>query len=241
MIGFDLTQEQKDLRDLVHEFARDVIRPAAPEYDEKEETPWPIMQQAHELGLDTYAVSRGVRRRRRERHGHPDDRHRRADLGLRGHRHRHQRHRPVRHGHPAVRHARTEGQVHADVLRSRAGRAGRDGSDRGRGRLRRVGACGPAAKRVEGGYLLNGSKRFITNGGIADVHVIFATTDPAAGWARHPGVRGRQRQPGPESGQERTQDGRARLAHRRGHPRGLLRARPRTCSAASAAAAASAC
>ena len=50
MIGFDLTQEQKDLRDMVHEFSRDVIRPAAAEYDEKEETPWPIMQQAHELG-----------------------------------------------------------------------------------------------------------------------------------------------------------------------------------------------
>jgi len=47
--------EQQDLRDSVHEFARDVIRPAAPEYDEKEETPWPIMKQAHELGLDTYS------------------------------------------------------------------------------------------------------------------------------------------------------------------------------------------
>src|SRR5262249_11125835 len=55
VIGFDLTQEQLDLRGLVHEFARDVIRPAAPKYDEAEETPWPIMQQAHELGLDTYA------------------------------------------------------------------------------------------------------------------------------------------------------------------------------------------
>ena len=55
MIGFDLSQEQTDLRDLVHEFARDVIRPAAPEWDEKEETPWPIMKQAHELGLDTYS------------------------------------------------------------------------------------------------------------------------------------------------------------------------------------------
>src|ERR1700687_4305025 len=57
MIGFDLTQEQKDLRDMVHEFARDVIRPAAPEYDEREETPWPIMKQADELGLDTSAYA----------------------------------------------------------------------------------------------------------------------------------------------------------------------------------------
>src|SRR2546429_8502767 len=55
MIAFELSDEQKDLRNSVHEFARDVIRPAAPEWDEKEETPWPIMQQAHDLGLDTYA------------------------------------------------------------------------------------------------------------------------------------------------------------------------------------------
>ena len=55
MIGFELTQEQLDLKNVVHEFSRDVIRPAAPDYDESEETPWPIMQQAHELGLDTYA------------------------------------------------------------------------------------------------------------------------------------------------------------------------------------------
>ena len=45
-----------------------------------------------------------------------------------------------------------------------------------------VSAMRSTASRVEGGYLLNGSKRFITNGGIADVHVIFATTNPAAGW-----------------------------------------------------------
>jgi acyl-CoA dehydrogenase len=48
-----------------------------------------------------------------------------------------------------------------------------------------VSAMRTTAKRVEGGYLLNGSKRFITNGGIADIHVVFATTDPAAGW---PGI-----------------------------------------------------
>src|SRR2546430_16609599 len=38
------------------------------------------------------------------------------------------------------------------------------------------------AKKVEGGYLLNGAKQFITNGGIADLHVIFANADPSA-WA----------------------------------------------------------
>lgn len=34
-----------------------------------------------------------------------------------------------------------------------------------------------SAKRVEGGYELNGSKVFITNGGYADVYIVFAVTD----------------------------------------------------------------
>jgi len=38
-----------------------------------------------------------------------------------------------------------------------------------------------SAKKVSGGYVLNGTKHFITNGGIADVYVTFATTDPSMG------------------------------------------------------------
>jgi alkylation response protein AidB-like acyl-CoA dehydrogenase len=37
------------------------------------------------------------------------------------------------------------------------------------------------AVRVEGGWLLNGEKSFVTNGPEADVFVTYATTDPAAG------------------------------------------------------------
>src|SRR6202008_3036303 len=37
------------------------------------------------------------------------------------------------------------------------------------------------AKRERDGYLLNGRKVFITNGGIADVHVVVATVDPNLG------------------------------------------------------------
>src|ERR671926_1113022 len=38
--------------------------------------------------------------------------------------------------------------------------------------------------RLEGGeYVLNGSKRFITNAGVAGLYVVFAKTDPAAGHA----------------------------------------------------------
>src|ERR1700722_14588880 len=46
-----LTQDQKDIRDWVHGFAADVVRPAAHEWDEREETPWPIIQEAAKIGL----------------------------------------------------------------------------------------------------------------------------------------------------------------------------------------------
>src|SRR6478736_10175493 len=41
------------------------------------------------------------------------------------------------------------------------------------------------ARREDNHYVLNGAKRFITNGGIADLYVIFATVDRALG---HRGV-----------------------------------------------------
>jgi acyl-CoA dehydrogenase len=47
----DLNEEQRDLRDWVHGFAEGVIRPAAAEWDEREETPWPVIQQAAKVGL----------------------------------------------------------------------------------------------------------------------------------------------------------------------------------------------
>jgi acyl-CoA dehydrogenase len=46
-----LTQDQKDIRDWVHGFAESVVRPAAHEWDEREETPWPVIQEAAKIGL----------------------------------------------------------------------------------------------------------------------------------------------------------------------------------------------
>ncbi|MBM4282461.1 MAG: acyl-CoA dehydrogenase [Deltaproteobacteria bacterium] len=48
---FELTQEQKDLQKLAHEFARDIVRPGAPHHDETGEWPDAIMKKAWELGL----------------------------------------------------------------------------------------------------------------------------------------------------------------------------------------------
>ncbi|MEE1785393.1 acyl-CoA dehydrogenase family protein [Streptomyces sp. SP17BM10] len=50
--------DQLAVRDWLHGFAADVVRPAAAEWDEREETPWPVIQEAAKLGiysLDFYA------------------------------------------------------------------------------------------------------------------------------------------------------------------------------------------
>ncbi|TGG77569.1 acyl-CoA dehydrogenase family protein, partial [Streptomyces albus] len=46
-----LTEEQQDLRNWVHGFAAQVVRPAAAEWDAREETPWPVIQEAARIGL----------------------------------------------------------------------------------------------------------------------------------------------------------------------------------------------
>ena len=181
MIGFELTQEQKDLRDTVHEFARDVIRPAAPEFDEKEETPWSIMRQAHSLGLDTYQYP--------EQFGGGGI----TDMvtqmivieemawGCAG----------IATAISATSLCATAIQkcgtpeqrakylpMFCDPSRVVLGAFGLTEAEAGSD----VSALRTTATRVEGGWLLNGSKRFISNGGIADIHVIFATIDARLGW-----------------------------------------------------------
>jgi acyl-CoA dehydrogenase len=47
----ELNQDQKDIRDWVHGFAESTVRPAASEWDEREETPWPVIQEAAKIGL----------------------------------------------------------------------------------------------------------------------------------------------------------------------------------------------
>ncbi len=47
----ELNQDQKDIRDWVHGFAENTVRPAASEWDEREETPWPVIQEAAKIGL----------------------------------------------------------------------------------------------------------------------------------------------------------------------------------------------
>jgi acyl-CoA dehydrogenase len=50
-ISFALTDEQKALRELAHEFAEKEIRPKAPQYDEHQTHPADVIAKAHEVGL----------------------------------------------------------------------------------------------------------------------------------------------------------------------------------------------
>jgi alkylation response protein AidB-like acyl-CoA dehydrogenase len=49
--SFELDQDHLDLRDWLHTFAADVIRPAAAEWDEREEFPWPVLEEAAKVGI----------------------------------------------------------------------------------------------------------------------------------------------------------------------------------------------
>ena len=53
MPGFtlQLTEDQQTLQKWLHEFSETVIRPVAAEWDEREETPWPVIQEAAKAGI----------------------------------------------------------------------------------------------------------------------------------------------------------------------------------------------
>jgi acyl-CoA dehydrogenase len=51
MADFSLNEDQVQIQKWVHDFADDVIRPVAHEWDEREETPWPVIEEAAKVGL----------------------------------------------------------------------------------------------------------------------------------------------------------------------------------------------
>jgi len=174
-----LNEDQLQIQKWVHEFAERTIRPAAAEWDEREETPWPIIQEAAKIGLygwesmaqffaDPTGLTMGIVNEELfwgdagialSIFG--------TGLGVAG---------IMNNGTPEqimtwipqcfgtpedVKLAAfcvTEPNAGSDVSSLRT-RAKKDGSD----------------------WVLNGTKCFITNGGIADVHVVVATVDPSLG------------------------------------------------------------
>jgi alkylation response protein AidB-like acyl-CoA dehydrogenase len=180
VIDFTLTEEQAHMRQLAHRFAEREIRPIAVEYDETEETPWPVLQEAAQIGLISYQYPEayggggvqsiltsaliaeelawgclGVAT---------------AIVGaglaavpimIAGTPEQKERYIPLFCDPNHVRlgsFALTEPEAGSDAAAVRT-TAVRDGDH----------------------YVLNGQKRFITHGGIADLYAIFATLDPGSG------------------------------------------------------------
>ena len=52
--SLEFNEDQLQLQKWVHDFAEGVMRPAAREWDEREETPWPIIEEAASIGLYSF-------------------------------------------------------------------------------------------------------------------------------------------------------------------------------------------
>jgi alkylation response protein AidB-like acyl-CoA dehydrogenase len=179
-LDFSLTREQEEIRDLAHEFAEKEMRPVAERYDEHEETPWEVMRNAHALGLDATAsfpeqyggggidLVTNLIREEELAWGDAGIAVAIGATGLAG---------------TAIIAMGTEEQKEkyitmlTDPKELRIGAMGLTEPNSGSDSL----ALETTATQVDGGYVLNGTKQFCTNGGIADVQVAFATTDKSMG------------------------------------------------------------
>src|SRR2546421_10002424 len=52
--SLELNDEQRELQRWAHDFAANEIRPVAAKYDEAEETPWPVIEKAADIGLYSF-------------------------------------------------------------------------------------------------------------------------------------------------------------------------------------------
>src|SRR4030081_2705484 len=177
---FGLTEEQRELQKWADDFAEKEIRPVAAHYDETEEFPWPVLKKAHEVGLTPVASMPEV-------YGG-------GGLGM------------IANmliaeephwGCAGIAVSITGTGLAAAAILAMGNEAqkqkwiGEFCNDKnpvvGAMGLTEPGTGSDAmaitttAKKVDGGYVINGTKQFITNGGIADLHVIFAHTDPSIG------------------------------------------------------------
>ncbi|MDA8199294.1 MAG: acyl-CoA dehydrogenase family protein [Thermaerobacter sp.] len=180
-MDFELTPDQRALREWAHGFAEREMRPVAARYDESEEMPWEVMAKASEVGLLSYFIPEAYGGGGIERlldlliiheelfWGCAGIATAMGGVGLASI--------PIMElGSEAQR--RQWLPLFCDPQNPRLGAMcltePQAGSD--------VVALSTRAERHGDRYVLNGTKTFITNGGIADVYVVFARTDPAGGY-----------------------------------------------------------
>jgi acyl-CoA dehydrogenase len=178
-MNFAYTDEQLEFKEECHRFAADVIRPAAPQHDRDESTPWEVMKAAREQGLQGIESI--------QRLGTDSD-------GILGTIYAEE----LNWGCAGITLALSATSLAAAGLAS-------SGTPEqiakwipecfGVGDEIRLGAYAvtepqagsdvkslrTTAKRDGDEWVLNGTKVFISNGGIADVHVVVATVDPELG------------------------------------------------------------
>ncbi|WP_433509144.1 acyl-CoA dehydrogenase family protein [Nonomuraea sp. CA-143628] len=181
MGGFcpELGDDVAEVRDWVHTFARDVIRPAGAEWDEREQTPWPVIQEAAKIGLyslDFFATQwfeeSGLALPVAFEEIFWGD----AGIGLsivgtglaaaalsaNG--------TPEQMGEWLPQMFGTENDVKLGAFCASEPDAGSD-----------VGSIRTRAVYSGGDWILNGVKTWATNGGIANVHVVVASVEPSLG------------------------------------------------------------
>jgi alkylation response protein AidB-like acyl-CoA dehydrogenase len=179
MVSFELSDEQREIREWVHDFAEREMRPVAHDYDEKEEFPWPVVKKAAEVGLysvdfiqQSYADPTGLM---------PALVAEELSWGCAGIALAIQGSQlPV----AAIFSQGTPEQI-ATWIPACYGSADKPalgafcvtepdaGSD--------VSAVKTRAVQGNGDWVINGQKIFITNGGLADVHVVVAAVEPELG------------------------------------------------------------
>ena len=183
--SMELNQDQKDLQEWAHGFAENVLRPAAHEWDEREEFPWPIVEEAAKIGrygfdgvAQLFADPTGLTLPLVNEEIFWGD----AGLGMsifgttlaavailgQG--------TPEQIGEWIPRCFGTEGDLKVAAFCSSEPDAGSD-----------VSAVRTTAKYDEAKdeWVLNGQKAWATNGGIADVHVVVASVDRDLGSRGH--------------------------------------------------------
>jgi len=173
MLSFHLNEEQEAIRDMARKFADQEIAPHAIHYDERDEFPWEIVKKLHEVGLLTVGVP--------EEFGGPGidfigqavvcEELARGDAGvgttvlascMLG-------------ADPVVIGGNNDQkQRFFDVL-NKGGLGAFCLTEPGAGSD--AAALSMTAKLDGDAYILNGTKQFITNGGVADYYTVFATTD----------------------------------------------------------------
>ncbi len=171
-----LNEEQRELRDLVREVVRDRVAPRAAEIDATGEFPWDVVEAFREAAIFALPFE--------ERYGGTGTGHLMTLVAIE----------EISRacatsglilalqslGSFAVQLSGTEEQkerylpslASGEILPAYALTESDAGSD--------AAAMRTTAKRDDGGYVLNGSKRFITNAGVASVYTVFAKTDPEA-------------------------------------------------------------